>query len=251
MRNYGLGPAREGTVVSFRRGEPDGPEIGADDLGAVLAGEGNGYDAGISWNMAGISFTSAWETVWAVVDTGDPLADSTRAQPIRVMTALDTDGDGLLDAEEDMLGTDPTKADTDGDGVTDYDEVYATFTDPLVKNGGDHTVTTPVPVPYAWLDSYMLGDGSEAGYEAAARATAANGVNAVWQCYVAGLNPTNWSDRFETHIWIGADGSPVVTWTPDLGEARVYTVKGKETLGGDWSPTNAASRFFRVKVGMP
>jgi hypothetical protein len=33
---------------------------------------------------------------------------------------------------------------------------------------------------------------------------------------------------------------------------RVYTVEGRESLtDGDWVPTNAASRFFRVKVSMP
>ena len=35
----------------------------------------------------------------------------------------DTDGDGLPDWQETLLGTDPTKADTDGDGVSDKDEV--------------------------------------------------------------------------------------------------------------------------------
>lgn len=42
----------------------------------------------------------------------------------------DTDGDGLTDAEEADLGTDPAKADTDGDGITDGDEVK-NGTDPL------------------------------------------------------------------------------------------------------------------------
>ena len=43
----------------------------------------------------------------------------------------DTDGDGLLDVYEKVLGTDPTKEDTDGDGLTDYQEVYITNTNPL------------------------------------------------------------------------------------------------------------------------
>nr|MBP8179496.1 hypothetical protein [Acidimicrobiia bacterium] len=36
---------------------------------------------------------------------------------------LDPDGDGLTNAEEDDLGTDPDSSDTDGDGVNDGDEV--------------------------------------------------------------------------------------------------------------------------------
>ncbi len=53
------------------------------------------------------------------------------------------------------------------------------------------------------------------------------------------------------------DGEPIVGWEPDLNEGgtkheRVYTVEGRESLtDGDWGPTNAASRFFRVKVSMP
>jgi len=46
---------------------------------------------------------------------------------------VDTDGDGLDDATELELGTDPLLADTDGDGVNDADEIDA-GTDPLVAN---------------------------------------------------------------------------------------------------------------------
>ncbi len=93
-------------------------------------------------------------------------------------------------------------------------------------------------------------------YESAAKEDAANGLNKVWECYVAGLNPTNATDVFRAVISIGADGEPVVGWEPDLNEGgtkheRVYTVEGKENLTDSWAPTNSASRFFRVKVSMP
>ncbi|MDD4019287.1 MAG: hypothetical protein PHV28_15250 [Kiritimatiellae bacterium] len=43
-----------------------------------------------------------------------------------------------------------------------------------------------------------------------------------------------------------------MTWTPNLGTARVYKVDGKTNLtDGSWGATNGASRFFRVKVSMP
>jgi len=49
----------------------------------------------------------------------------------------DSDGDGLMDSEEALLGTDPLKEDTDDDGLSDYDEVNGTFghiTDPLLRD---------------------------------------------------------------------------------------------------------------------
>ncbi|NQT49809.1 hypothetical protein HQ571_03905 [Candidatus Kuenenbacteria bacterium] len=45
--------------------------------------------------------------------------------------AQDSDSDGLSNAEESELGTNPMKMDTDADGVFDYDEVKLYKTDPL------------------------------------------------------------------------------------------------------------------------
>jgi hypothetical protein len=44
---------------------------------------------------------------------------------------VDKDLDGLTDAEEEKLGTDPQKSDTDGDGLLDNDEVKIYKTNPL------------------------------------------------------------------------------------------------------------------------
>ena len=115
------------------------------------------------------------------------------------------------------------------------------------------TWTTPVPVPYSWLDGWGLAGGGD--YEAAACALAANGANAVWECYVAGLDPTNGTSRLLAMISM-TNGAPCVTWTPDLNEGgtkheRVYTVEGKAALTNDWDAVDADSRFFRVKVSMP
>jgi hypothetical protein len=38
---------------------------------------------------------------------------------------IDTDGDGLTDKVEKMLGTDPFKVDTDGDGFNDFEEIQS------------------------------------------------------------------------------------------------------------------------------
>ena len=119
------------------------------------------------------------------------------------------------------------------------------------------TTTTPVPVPFAWLDKYpeaLVTNGGD--YETFGNATAANGADKVWQCYVSGVNPTNATERFLAQIAV-TNGTSVVSWTPDLNEGgtkseRVYTVEGKTNLvDAAWGPTNEATRFFRVKVGMP
>ncbi len=51
-----------------------------------------------------------------------------------VASDVDTDGDGLSDAEEARLGTNPRLKDTDGDGLTDGEEVNIYKTDPLNRD---------------------------------------------------------------------------------------------------------------------
>ena len=124
--------------------------------------------------------------------------------------------------------------------------------------GAPDIVVEGVSIPISWLDeaaaSIVAANGGD--FAAAARATAANGRDKVWECYVAGLDPTNATSRLLATIEM-ENGEPVVTWTPDLNEGgtkseRVYTVEGKENLADPtWGPTNAATRFFRVKVEMP
>lgn len=84
----------------------------------------------------------------------------------------------------------------------------------------------------------------------------ANNVNKVWECYVAGISPTNAAEAFRAVIsW--ESGVPAISWEPDLNDGgtkqeRIYTILGRESLTeGSWGPTNAASRFFKVSVEMP
>ena len=119
-----------------------------------------------------------------------------------------------------------------------------------------HTETTGVPVPYTWLDQYL--DKYGAGdYEAAGNANGANGY-ALWESYLAGLDPENPTSKFRAFIEMQPDGTPKITWSPDLREAeepRKYTVLGKSTLlDANWTPVTeenkAQMHFFKVKVEM-
>ena len=70
---------------------------------------------------------------------GDGLTDGAEvslhgSDPLTPGTQADSDGDGLLDVDEESLGTDPANPDTDGDGATDYVETVR-GTNPLVPDG--------------------------------------------------------------------------------------------------------------------
>ena len=126
------------------------------------------------------------------------------------------------------------------------------------------TQTTPVPVPYAWLDAHVPGVAHESeAYEAAAMATAANGRK-VWECYVVGLDPQK-MDEFKISAFpMKADGTPdieAITISPPQSKWNVNgaqpVLKGKATLegAGEWQTVTeenkADMRFFKVEVLVP
>ena len=128
------------------------------------------------------------------------------------------------------------------------------------------TQTTPVPVPYAWIDDYpALLAGQSGDYESAANATAANG-RTVWTCYMLGLDPVNndaTNDFRITLFPMNADG------TPDLANILFYppqahwniqgaspVLKGAASLDAETWPTvtdenKSLFRFFKVVVELP
>ncbi len=80
----------------------------------------------------------------------------------------DNDHDGLTNAEEKELGTDPNNPDTDGDGLSDGDEVHKYMTNPLKKdsdgdglNDGDEVNKYKTNPNNADTDGDGLSDGDE------------------------------------------------------------------------------------------
>jgi len=93
--------------------------------------------------------------------TATPTATPTSSIP-------DTDGDGLNDTQEAILGTNPNDADTDDDGLNDGQEVLTTLTNPLVAdtdldglNDGYEVNTSNTDPLVADSDGDGLGDGYE------------------------------------------------------------------------------------------
>ena len=141
-----------------------------------------------------------------------------------------------------------------GDGL---DPLAAAWLDEVEFTGDEtpltETQTTPVHVPYLWLDAFNLGDATEVGYETAAKALSANGLDTVWECYVAGLDPTNAVSVLRATIRL-EDGDPVIGYEPARPAhtpAEWYKVDGKRNLGDVWAPKAGGHRFFRVRIEVP
>ena len=128
------------------------------------------------------------------------------------------------------------------------------------------TQTTPVPVPYAWLNAHVPGVALEVeAYEAAANGTAANG-RPVWACYAVGLDPQVATNDFRIASFpMKADGTPDlarIVFDPPQAQWNVSgaraVVKGAATLDGPWGEVPAEGgalgesalpmRFFKVEV---
>lgn len=81
---------------------------------------------------------------------------------------VDSDGDGLFDKDEAVIGTDPYNPDTDGDGLSDGDEHFKFKTDPLnpdtdfdgLKDGAEVLTYTTDPLDVD-TDKGGVSDGHE------------------------------------------------------------------------------------------
>lgn len=116
----------------------------------------------------------------------------------------------------------------------------------------DATRFSPVPVPFAWFESFGMG-GEPGDCEAAAAAMAANGRLTLWQCYLAGVDPADEND--DLLLDVSFDGeTPVFSWnhTNEL-YGGCYRVEGRRGPDdGPWThPADSTHRLFRLRVSVP
>jgi len=84
----------------------------------------------------------------------------------------------------------------------------------------------------------------------------ANG-RTLWTSWLAGFDPSESSNAEFTVSIAVSNNVPYLSWKPDLGDERAYTVWGRETLApsDSWTPVDATdpgvsgARFFKVSVG--
>ena len=192
------------------------------------------------WKLDIVSFTvDGVEQAWlgGVKDWTNIVVDITGNVEHTLCWTYKKDEQGSVDAEDDCAW---------------LDEVV--WTPALVE-----TQTTPVAVPFAWLQEKYPTITDAAAFEAKANEVAANGANKVWECYVAGIDPTDATAKFVTKIEM-VDGKPVITWDPDMNDGagktgvRTYKILGSTDLK-TWTEVadeaEANFNFFKVEVSMP
>lgn len=103
-------------------------------------------------------------------------------------------------------------------------------------------------MPKNWVTKFFP---NEKYYLARVNREAANGRR-IWECYEAGLDPTDEKAEFNISFEL-VDGKPVLKVDPDLGTARIYKFYGSKDLT-TWTEVSAGNEndynFFKVTVEM-
>ena len=207
-----------------------------------------------SWNIQGGIYRNS-PFAYAKVELDDVvIAEEHKTDGWKTQT-FEVVGSGPHTIRWTYLRTSSRNAEGDCAWVDAVTWTPAPSTDITVDVGGGKSVVVPVE----WIDSYADIVAAAGGDKAAAlQRTAANGRK-VWECYVAGIDPTDVTAKFVTKIEM-VDGKPVITWEPDMNDGagkigvRTYKILGSTDLK-TWAEVaderEANFNFFKVEVSMP
>jgi eukaryotic-like serine/threonine-protein kinase len=163
-----------------------------------------------------------------------PTVDLTIAA-LTPQAGLDSDGDGLTDAQEIAIGTDPFNPDTDGDGLTDGDEVFIYGTNPRDRDTDKDGLTDGEEVmiyrtnPLKWDTS---GDGISDGM------AVAMGLNPLtFHTPTPTITPVLPATSTQTPGPPTATGTQPPTWTPTATPSITPTPTWTATPSNTPTPT--------------
>jgi hypothetical protein len=97
--------------------------------------------------------------------------------------ALDLDGDGLSNAREVVLGTNPAVADTDGDGLSDGEEVLVYGTDPLNPDTDGDTLPDGWEIAHGMSPTQAARQGNGYLFDCTVLEDATDGQTDGWDVY--------------------------------------------------------------------
>jgi hypothetical protein len=147
---------------------------------------------------------ASWTAVAGSEVLGDAYFTSAAAgsgAPVSTWGLRDTDGDGLTDAQEEALGTDPYDVDTDGDGVSDLDDAY-----PLDITRTEFTLEAPSQT--AWVRDQFQSSALYRNQCAAPR----DGINPA----TGGLYPDQLGTAADEKYWLRSWSHELYLWYDEI-----------------------------------
>ena len=147
VSNVGLGPLPSGGKVVFRRGGESGEVLAVDEIGTVWPGTNGVYNAGFAWDMEGVAFTSAWETVCVQLFPDGVVGSAIEATDMAFVQVMTTHCDAIFPP----LGEGATAADVESALSVGTDVGLTNITDVAVYEAFRQ-----------WVDSVKSVDGTTA-----------------------------------------------------------------------------------------
>lgn len=179
-----------------------------------------------------------------------PVACGSVEEIAETADAADSDGDGIPDEVERILGTNPFNADTDGDGLTDGQEINQYFTDPLVADtdndgisDGDEVLVYRTDPLNPDTDGDGISDGDEIFVfrtNPLQRDTDGDGLSDYEELFVHGTDPNNRDTSGD-----GFTDGQAVAMGKDPRE-RIFFIQELHTVHFDFDRSNIDARAARL-----